>query len=225
MPNIRSTTLPRVLGCLAGLLIVKVTVGIVLKYRDYLPPNFSSDFLQGRESYFFGSYRWAFYTHIASGPVALLLGLVLVNEPFRLRYPNWHRALGRVQAVGVLFIVAPSGLWMAFRAATGPVAVVGFATLAVATGTSVALGWRAAVKRRFAEHRRWMWRCYLLLCSAVVLRLIVGLTLVTGFQADWLDPTMAWASWLLPLVAFELTGAGRRRASAQCLTAKCAGSK
>lgn len=211
MLKIRLTTWPRVLACLAALLIVKVTAGIVLKYRDYLPPNFGSDFLQGREAYFFGYYRWAFYTHLASGPVALLLGLVLINEPFRLRFPNWHRSLGRIQAAGVLLLVAPSGLWMAFRAAAGPIAVAGFATLAIATGMCVALGWRAAVTRRFADHRRWMWRCYLLLCSAVVLRLIVGLAIVTGFHAAWLDPATAWASWLLPLAAFELTGARNRQ--------------
>ncbi len=105
-----------------------------------------------------------------------------------------------------MFLVTPSGLWMAYRAEAGPIAGLGFAALAVATGTCVALGWRSAVQRRFADHRRWMWRCYLLLCSAVVLRLIVGLATVTGFQGAWLDPVVAWVSWLLPLMAFELSG-------------------
>src|SRR5438105_376507 len=106
MVNSRSTTLTRVLTCLAGLLIIKVTVGVVLKYRDYLPPNFDSDFLQGRQLYFWGSYHWAFYAHIVSGPVALILGLVLISERFRCKFPKWHRYLGRVQALGVLFLVA-----------------------------------------------------------------------------------------------------------------------
>jgi hypothetical protein len=82
----------------------------------------------------------------------------------------------------------------------------GFALLAVVTAASVALGWRAAVKRRFADHRRWMSRCYLLLCSTVVLRLMAGLATVTGVQATWIDPTVAWASWLVPLAAYELRG-------------------
>jgi hypothetical protein len=182
----------------------------VLKYRDYIPPNFESDFFNGRELYFWRSYHWAFYAHIATGPIALLLGLVLISERFRLRFPKWHRCLGRIQAVGVLFLIAPSGLWMAYHAEGGPIAAAGFATLAVVTGTFVALGWRSAVQRRFADHRRWMWRCYLLLCSAVVLRLIVGLATVTGFEAAWLDSSIAWASWLLPLGVYELSGAGRR---------------
>jgi Predicted membrane protein (DUF2306) len=65
--------------------------------------------------------------------------------------------------------------------------------------------------RRFADHRRWMWRCYLLLCSAVVLRLIGGLATVTGVTAPWLDPVANWMSWLTPLAAFELREWTRRK--------------
>ncbi len=199
----RSLTLQRVVTCLAGLLILKVTGSVVLNYRQYLPPNFDSDFLQGRESYFWGSYQWAFYTHIAAGPLSLILGMLLISERFRLSFPKWHRYLGRVQVPVVLFLVAPSGLWMAYRAEAGAVAGLGFAALAVITGTTVALGWRLAVKRRFAEHRRWMQRCYLLLCSTVVLRLTAGLATVLDIDAAWLDALSAWASWLVPLAVFE----------------------
>src|SRR5262249_52642184 len=153
---------------------LKVVASVVSNYHNYIPPDFASDFLQGRESYFFGAYRWAFYAHILSGPVSLILGLILIGERFRIRFPRWHRDLGRLQVACVLLLVAPSGLWMARYAVAGPVAAVALATLAIATATCAALGARAAMKRRFADHRRWMWRCFLLLCSAVVLRLIGG---------------------------------------------------
>ncbi len=205
MANAHTTTLQRVLTLLAGLLILKVTVAVMLGYVNYLPPNFDSDFLRGRERYFFGAYQWAFYTHIASGPVSLFLGVILISERFRMRYPKWHRLLGRVQAANVLLLVTPSGLWMSWYTATGTIAGIGFALLAVLTGTCVALGWRAAVKRRFQVHRRWMWRCFLLLCSAVVLRLVAGLATVVGVQSMWFDPVASWASWLVPLGAFELS--------------------
>src|SRR5262249_25814767 len=155
---------------------------------------FNSDFLHGREEYFFGSYRWSFYPHILAGPLALVAGLVLVSDRFRLRFPIYHRYLGRVQVLNVLFVVAPSGLWMAGRAAAGPVAAAGFAVLALLTGWTIAMGWRAAVRRQFAVHRRWMWRCFLLLCSTVILRLAGGLATVTGAGAPWLDALVAWAS-------------------------------
>ena len=214
MPPHRPTSPGRALTLLAGVLVLKVTASVVSNYHNYLPPNFASDFLRGRQPYFWGAYRWAFYTHILSGPVSLVLGLFLVGERSRTRFPQWHRRLGRVQVACVLLLVTPSGLWMARHAAAGPVAAVGLAALAVATAACAALGTRAAVARRFAEHRRWMWRCYLLLCSAVVLRLIGGLATVTGMTAPWVDPLANWASWLAPLAAFELRErAGRGRSS------------
>lgn len=203
-------TLSRILSGLAGLLILRVTLSVVLKYVDYFPPNFDSDFLQGRQAYFRGIYQWAFYPHLVAGPVSLILGLILVSDRFRQRLPRWHRLLGRIQAGVVLLVVAPSGLAMAFRAEAGPAAGLGFAMLAVVTGVSVVAGWRAAVARRFADHRRWMWRCYLALCSTVVLRLIAGAATVTGLDVWWLDVFAAWGSWLIPLTVFELMGVGRR---------------
>ncbi len=72
MQPARLPILQRTLSLLTALLILKVTCSAVLKYRDYFPPNFESDFLRGRESDFAGSYHWAFYFHIipSYSPVA-----------------------------------------------------------------------------------------------------------------------------------------------------------
>ena len=69
------------------LLALKVVLVTSISYRDYMPPNFDSDFLAGRQSYFWQGYHWAFYPHIVAGPVTLLLGLVLLSESFRRRWP------------------------------------------------------------------------------------------------------------------------------------------
>jgi hypothetical protein len=199
------------LALLAASLVLKVTASVLSNYHEYSPPNFGSDFLRGREHYFFGAYQWAFYTHIVSGPVSLMLGLILINGQFRTHFPKWHRNLGRLQVACILLLVAPSGTWMAPYAEAGPTAAVGLAALALATAVCVALGACAAATGRFAVHRRWMWRCYLLLCSAVVLRLIGGLATVTGVVVAWLDPLAAWMSWLVPLAAFELRELTMRR--------------
>ncbi len=211
MPNVRLQKLQRAATVLAGLLILKVTAEVVWGYRNYFPPDFNSDFLRGREDHFFGSYQGAFYLHIAFGPVSLVLGMILLSERFRLQFPKWHRVLGRIQVAIVLSIIAPSGLWMAWYAAAGPVAAMGFGTLSIVTGTCAALGFRAAVQRRFVVHRQWMWRCFLLLCSAVVLRALVGWATVTGFYAAWFDPAASWASWILPLTVYELSHLRKRR--------------
>ena len=196
----------RLLVAAAGLLVVKITASVVWNYRHYLPPDFAADFLQGRQAYFFGPYQWAFYAHLASGPLTLILGLLLVSERFRLRFPRWHRTLGKTQILLIVLLLAPSGLWMARYAETGVVAGTGFSLLAVATAAVALAGWRTAVQRRFVEHRRWMWCCFLLLCSAVVIRLIGGLGTVAEIGWAGSYPLAAWASWLVPLAVFELIG-------------------
>src|SRR3954447_2432665 len=141
-------TLPaRILTLMAGVLILKVTASVVSNYHNYFPPNFASDFLRGREGHFPGVYQWAFYTHIMAGPVSLILGLILIGERSRARFPRWHRSLGRLQVACVLLLVTPSGLWMAYHAAAGPIAAVGLATLAIATTICASLGARSAVTR------------------------------------------------------------------------------
>ena len=134
MQNGHLPKLPRVLNLFAVILILKVTASIVLAYRNYFPPNFESEFLRGRQSYFSGSYQWAFYPHIIFGPTALVLGLILLSERFRSRFPKWHRLLGKTQIIVVLCLLAPTGLWMARYAETGAVAAAGFAGLAIGTG-------------------------------------------------------------------------------------------
>lgn len=205
MANSITSNLQKALVVVVALLIGKVTVAVMLGYSNYFPPNFRSDFLQGREDYFFGAYQWAFYPHIASGPAALFLGMLLISERFRRRHPAWHRRLGRVHVLNVLLVVSPSGLWMAYDTSTGTIAAISFAILAVATATCSALGSQAAVRRQFSIHRRWMTRSFVLLCSAVVIRIFGGLGTVLEVRSLWFDPLASWTSWLVPLILLELS--------------------
>lgn len=118
------------------------------------------------------------------------------------RRPAFHRGLGKTHIAAVLLLLTPSGLWMAPYAMEGVVPAAGFATLAMATGVCAALGWRMAVARRFSEHRRWMERTFVLLASAVVLRVIGGASEVWGLEGAY--PWAAWLSWLVPLGVLEL---------------------
>jgi hypothetical protein len=203
----------RLLTIAALLLIGKVTLSVVVGYGRYLPPDFAAESLLGREAYFWGAYSWAFYAHLAAGPITLLLGTLLFSSRFRQIAPAWHRRLGRVQAALVLLLLVPSGLWMAWYAMTGTAAAWGLGTLAAATGVCITLGWRAAVQRRFADHEQWMWRTYLLLCSAVVIRLLGGLATVAGFDELWFYPFSVWTSWAVPLAVYETIRIAGKRSS------------
>lgn len=193
------------------LLILKVVSAVVFGYVDYFPPNFQASFLQGREAYFYGSYQYAFYPHLIGGPLAIVLGLLLLNAQLRRRYPAWHRLGGRIQVVNVLGVVVPSGLWVALYPSSGFWAGVGLGVLALLTGYAVAQGWRMAVLRRFAEHRRWMLRCQFLLCSAVVIRILGGLGTVLGVELEMFNLIIVWLSWVPSLLLLEFSFRHRRR--------------
>jgi hypothetical protein len=186
------------------LLVLKVTAAIVAGYVDYFPPNFRSDFLHGRQGYFFGGYHWAFYGHILTGPVALLLGTLLSSTAFLKRFPTWHRRLGKLHCCCVLLGVAPTGLWIAWFARSGIGASIGFSLLAGLTAFCTTMGWRRAVQRRFVDHRAWMTRSTLLLYSAVVLRLLGGLGTILDVQFAAYDLIAGWVSWIGPLLIFEI---------------------
>ena len=192
------------LKCLTAILIAKVTCQILSNYPDYFPPNFEAVFLLGRKEHFQGFYRLAFYAHILASPLSLLGGMILTSERFRRRFPTMHRTIGVYQICLVIFLVVPSGLWMSQYALTGLVAGLGFASLAIATGVCTLWGWRLAVRRSFDLHRRWMIRSFLLLCSAVLLRLVAGAATTWNWDVPWLYPFSAWMTWIVPLIIFEV---------------------
>jgi len=201
--NNRIRKLTRILKWVVVFVILKVLLGIVSNYPDYYPLNFDADFLLGREGHFFGAYGVAFYTHILSTPCALVSGMVLMNNAFRRRYAVQHRWLGRVQVIVILIFVVPSSLWMSAYAMSGYLAGIGFAILALTMGFCVIMGWRRAVEKNFKAHRYWMTRCFIMLCSAVVLRLFSGVAAILIPDADWTYPFAAWGAWIIPLITLE----------------------
>ena len=201
----RYRVLTTVLRWLAVALVLRVLAAILANYPDYFPPDFDSLFLQGREATFAGAYRAAFYVHILSGPVVLLAGLILLSEYVRRRHGGLHRVLGRVQVVVLLLFVLPSGAVMSRHAFGGWPAGLSFLLLSAATAGCAVAGVAHARRRRYDRHRRWMLRCYVLLCSAVALRLMSGAAGLVGVPSlEGAYVAAAWGSWLLPLAVYEL---------------------
>lgn len=201
----RYRVLTAVLRWLAVVLILRVLASILANYPNYFPPNFDSLFLQGREATFHGAYVAAFYVHIFSAPFVLFNGLVLLSESVRRRHGDWHRWLGRVQVMVLLVFVLPSSVVMSRHAFGGWPAGMSFLVLSAATATCAIVGVVHARHRRFDRHRRWMLRTYLLICSAVGLRLISGAAGLIGVPSpESAYIFAAWSSWLLPLAAYEI---------------------
>ena len=199
------STLTTALRWLTALLILRVLAAILTNYPDYFPPNFNSLFLQGREAMFRGVYRAAFYMHILSAPLVLFNGLILLSASVRRRHGGWHRWLGRVQVVVLLLFVLPSSVVMSRHAFGGWPAGLSFLLLSAATAGCAIVGVVCACRRRYDRHRRWMLRSYVLICSAVALRLISGTAGLVGVPSPEHAYIFAsWSSWLFPLAAYEI---------------------
>jgi uncharacterized membrane protein len=204
-----------VLRWLAVVLILRVLSAILSNYAEYFPPNFDSLFLQGRETTFIGAYKPAFYVHIFSGPFVLFNGLIVLSEYIRRHHGGWHRVLGRVQVGVLLLFVLPSSVVMARNAFGGWPAGLSFLLLSIATASCAIVGVVHARLHQYNRHRRWMLRCYILICSAVILRLVSGAAEVLEVaNAERTYIIAAWASWLLPLTVFEFVS----RVPAHCLS-------
>jgi uncharacterized membrane protein len=198
-------TLTTVLRWLAVLLILRVLATILANYPDYFPPNFDSLFLEGREATFTGAYRSAFYIHIFFSPIVLFNGLILMSEYVRRHGGSLHRLLGRVQVIVLLVFVLPSSVVMSRHAFGGWPAGLSFLLQSVATAICAILGVIYARRHRYNSHRRWMLRCYILICSAVVLRLVSGTAGLVGVpSAEGAYIIAAWFSWLFPLATYEI---------------------
>jgi len=97
--------------------------------------------------------------HVAGAATALLLGPFNFVGAIRRRAPRVHRWVGRIYILGCL-VGSAGGLVIAFGSFAGPIATVGFVSLAVSWIVANVLGWRSAVDGRFADHREWMVRSF-----------------------------------------------------------------
>lgn len=202
-PN-RMRKLTAVAALASAVLFVKVLLAILYEYRWYFPADFNSAFLSGRQESFVGLYRAAFYTHIISGPIALVLGAFLILSGGQSRSHRFHRRAGRLQMAILFVALVPSGVVMASQAQAGPIAAYGFTLLSLATAGCAAAAVYCITTGQIDHHQRWAARCFVLLCSPLLLRLMSGAVIVMQRESDWFYRANAWISWLLPLAIYEI---------------------
>lgn len=204
MNTSRTSLLSKLLFAAVVLLSVRVFLGILSEYPKYVPPDFDSAFLTGREKSFTPFYATAFYLHLVSGPLSIVLGTFLVWSRGRGRWRSWHRWAGRVQTAQIFALLVPTGLVMAREAFAGPVAGAGFAGLSIATAVTAAVAMYHAVNKQIAQHERWAMRCFILLVSPLLLRVMAGAAIVTQYESLTTYQLNSWLSWLIPLLGYEI---------------------
>jgi uncharacterized membrane protein len=192
-------------GGLAAVVVLVIALRIVGTYGFYFPPDFDRGFLQARQAYFWRSFYWVgFYLHIIGAPIALICGLPQFSRLLLCWSPRTHRLLGRIYALAVLLGAAPGGFIMGFRSFAGIPALLCFSLMSLLVSVFTILAWRDAVRRRFVSHRRWMIRSYLMMASAVLLRLIDPVLRDLGVSDMPSYVWSLWLSWVPSLLIFEL---------------------
>jgi hypothetical protein len=137
--------------------------------------------------------------HVAAAIVSLPLCLALATEHLR-RRPVWHRVIGRIAGVIVLFALVPSGVVLAFDAKGGPIVTAGFLLSAAIVAWGIVRGVMAARRRDFATHRRAMRHVVGQMSVAVTSR-----ALLFALDAAGVDPAFAYVAALWgPVLASAL---------------------
>lgn len=134
--------------------------------------------------------------HVAAALLSLPLCMVLLTRWLQ-RRPVWHRWLGRVAGVLVLFALLPSGVVLAFHAKGGATVTTGFLLSATIAGWFMVRGILAVRRREVAVHGRAMGHVAAQMSVAVTSR-----ALLLGFDAVGMDPDLAYVLALWgPVVA------------------------
>jgi uncharacterized membrane protein YozB (DUF420 family) len=172
-----------------------------LAYFDFdtLPPFVIEKLPVRFESLWLASLR----IHVAAASLSFPLCIVLMTRAIQ-RRAAWHRRIGRVTGILVLFALVPSGIVLAFDAKGGNVVTAGFLLSAAIVAGAMVYGIRAARRRDFVSHRRAMRHVVGQMSVAVVSRaMIIGLDAM-GIDPDFSYVVALWGPVLTSALVVEL---------------------
>jgi len=149
--------------------------------------------------------------HAGFGAIALLVGPWQFLPGLRRKRVRLHRLIGATYVIACLSSGAV-GLLLATGSAAGPIASAGFGLMAISWVVTTALGLIAALRGRFASHRRWMVRSFAVTFAAVTQRLLLPMDALVGLDFQTWYLAVSFLCWAPNLVVAEvyllITGRG-----------------
>lgn len=192
-----------------GFRLVSVLAVLVACYGFafmFLPPEMVPGPIRER----FVTWPWAGYGHVLGGGLALLLGPIQFSPWLRRNHIVWHRWLGRIYALAVLWAGA-AGLFLAHYTFGGMAGQTGFSALAILWIISLVVAWIRIRQGNKGAHRKWMTRNFSLTLAAVSLRILLPvMTAVMGLEFEAAYAAIAWLCWVPNLVVTEWMILSRR---------------
>ncbi|CAN5129427.1 DUF2306 domain-containing protein [soil metagenome] len=187
----------------APLYVAYALIMLVALYAlTYFIPNFQPPFLQNKPLDN-TVWRFAFWTHVGLGALALALGPFQLSTKRRQRNLLLHRKLGKLYVISIL-VASVCAFYASFFAGTGWIAGLGFAMLAVAWFYTTLRAYQTIRQKQIDQHRAWMYRSYAVTLAAVTLRIILPVELaLLGLPFSVAYPIVAWLCWVPNLIVVE----------------------
>lgn len=137
----------------------------------------------------------AFYSHILTGGLALLIGWTQFVPKWRSRYPGLHRQTGKLYVFLVL-VSGSTSLYIALFATGGLVPAVGFICMGAVWLFTTLKGYAAVRNRNIAGHQKMMLYSYATCLAAVTLRIYLPLFIAVFNDFTKAYAVVAWLSWV-----------------------------
>ena len=176
MQNTRILTLQKSVRVFFQMLFwVPVTgLSLLLVYNTLPYFSFNKDlsFIEER-SFLFKSdfYNSCFYIHIFAGSLCILMALIQFSRYILKKSKAIHRISGKIYVSVVLFLGAPTGLYMSFFAKGSFWERALFLFMACFWFITTLYGLTTIHKRNIIAHKVWMMRSYAMAMTAVTFRL------------------------------------------------------
>lgn len=146
--------------------------------------------------------------HIFAVTLFSLLGAFQFSRGFRLRWPRWHRRMGRVLGVAGL-VAAASGLWMTTLYVIpahmqGPLLYAVRVAVASAMFAAIVIAWRSILRRDVPRHEAFMIRAYALGQGAgTQVFVLLPWMLISGESGGFTRDVLMTLSWLINALMAE----------------------
>jgi uncharacterized membrane protein len=137
----------------------------------------------------------AFYLHIVTGGLALLIGWVQFNQKLLKSKPNIHRQIGKFYIIATL-ISALSSLYIAFYATGGVVSTLGFLGLGIVWLYTTSFGFIHIKNKNVTAHKAMMIYSYAACFAAVTLRIWLPVLVILLKDFTQAYRIVAWLCWV-----------------------------
>jgi hypothetical protein len=191
-------------GFLMGLFIYFFWLMLKLTSEYFsLEPDVSFLMIKQTEVTTHPEYLYFFYTHVFSSIFVLAFGFIaILRKNFGIK--NLHQLTGKIYVFLILILAAPSGIYMGFLANGGVLAKSSFIILGISWFISTFLAFKLALKKKFKDHKKWMWRSFAFTLSAITLRMWkVIIIQFVDIPPMELYNIIAWLGWIPNILIVE----------------------